>query len=302
MMQRLEYLDIYMYESSQRVFRHPWTNTDGYFRLLLVDPLLYGRGSSALHVTHFYMPNDWAHVPRYAAISHVWDSSDEVLEAASTANRPLFVDTGDKQPKDISWHGLQQAATVAKHMGCEYIWLDFVCLNQLSSKDKKIQIANMGEIYKHATAVLIMVGGVQAAHDLHSGSKWIDRAWTLQEATLNQYAYVIMQWDKGGTGRLEKDGEEVCWIRKMEGDIGYAPLIHLLGMVGKPPKLDIVADFGVFYAKDEKDGSDEDSDGEDDDESDDDSDLNVEDVFKSAWGGFKDVAKEAAEEGAGEAA
>jgi hypothetical protein len=79
-------------------------------------------------------------------------------------------------------------------------------------------------------------------------------------------------------------------------------LTHLLGMVGKPPKLDIVAEFGVFYAKDEKDGSDDDSDGSDDDESDDGSDLDVEDAFKSAWGGFKEVVKDAAEEVAEEAA
>jgi len=71
----------------------------------------------------------------------------------------------------------------ARYLGCEYIWLDFVCLNQLSKIDKQIQISNMGKICKNAAAVLIMVGGVQAAQSLHTKSTWIERARTLQEAT-----------------------------------------------------------------------------------------------------------------------
>jgi hypothetical protein len=85
-------------------------------------------------------------------------------------DRPLLVQI-PKAHHDISWHGLQQAASTTNFLGCEYIWLESLCLNQLSKKDKALQILNMGNIYKITAAVLVVIGGIQAAHDLHSSSE-----------------------------------------------------------------------------------------------------------------------------------
>ena len=75
MPRRPDYLDIRMFEKSQQTFQHPSTNTDGFFRLLHVEPLLRGRGDSALHITHFDLLDRSARLPRYAAISHFLDST-----------------------------------------------------------------------------------------------------------------------------------------------------------------------------------------------------------------------------------
>jgi len=98
--------------------------------------------------------------------------------------------------------GLTQAAMAARKLGCDYIWLDLLCLNQRSSGDKKLQVKNMANIYRKAGAVLIMFGGCGAAQGLDKTSPWIDRAWTLQEATLNGYGttWGLVEWTLPGYG------------------------------------------------------------------------------------------------------
>jgi len=294
----LNHYDMYMSESSRNVFRYPSTDTNGFFRLVLIDPLLRGPNAAAIHVKQFYLYDSFDRVslPPYVAISHVWNSSDEALKAAQAANRPLHVQVEENELRDISWHGLQQAASIAKYLGYEYLWLDFLCLNQLSSADKKLQIKNMGNIYRCAAAVLIMVGGIQAAHDLHSGAEWMDRAWTLQEATLCKETFAVFQWEHEGHGLLVKD-QDRCWVRKMQGNVGYARLLDLLPMVGKPPVLKVVSEFGVVE---------ESEDSESDDTASDTESEGSEIDFKSAWGEFKsgiqEVVQEAVEDVAEEAA
>ncbi|KAM6495080.1 hypothetical protein JOM56_009703 [Amanita muscaria] len=136
--------------------------------------------------------------PNYAAISHVWDPSNETLGTAKHARRPLKVRIKDKPyTQVISWHGLVEAADAASQLGCTYLWLDFLCIDQIprdeENREKQLQIYNMGNIYKNARNVICMLGGVSAVQSLTSRTGWMDRAWTLQEATLNwrrTYAYV----------------------------------------------------------------------------------------------------------------
>ncbi|KAM6495076.1 hypothetical protein JOM56_009699, partial [Amanita muscaria] len=135
---------------------------------------------------------------KYAAISHVWDPSNETLGTAKHANRPLKIRIKDKPyTQVISWHGLVEAADAASKLKCTHLWLDFLCLDQIprgkEDREKELQIYNMGNIYKNARNVICMLGGVSAVQSLTSRTGWMDRAWTLQEATLNwrrTYAYV----------------------------------------------------------------------------------------------------------------
>lgn len=180
---------------------------------------------------------------------------------AKQVDRPLLVQIPEAQ-HDISWHGLQQAASTTNFLGCEYIWLEFLCLNQLSKKDKALQIPNMGNIYKITAAVLVVICGIQAAHDLHSSSEWMEHTWTLQEATLCRNTYVIFQWGKEGHDYLHRDGS-TCWIRKMPGGIAYASLVDLLAMVGKPPKLTLVAEYDVMESALENKSQNESADSDD---------------------------------------
>lgn len=137
-----------------------WSYTEnfvaGALRLVSVQQLLSPDGCtiSLLEWRDF----DWAQheQPSYAAISHVWQASEEVARISDSVNRPLVIDIGQGASHTISWHGLIQAAIAAQHLQCEYIWLDLVCLHQCSHLDKAKQIKNMGNIYKNATAVLVM--------------------------------------------------------------------------------------------------------------------------------------------------
>lgn len=110
-------------------------------------------------------------MPCYAAMSHTWMQSEEVMERARVAGRPVWVQTrldtegGEREPSthELSWLGLVQAATTAEDLDCEYLWVDLLCLNQVDSEDKKKQIANMHRIFANATAVVVMPGGLSAA-------------------------------------------------------------------------------------------------------------------------------------------
>jgi hypothetical protein len=138
-------------------------------------------------------------MPCYVAVSHTWMQSEDVMEKGKVAGRPLWVQTrlekedgekekemeekeqnkeqnevnGEEQEKEekekepstheISWLGLVQAATAAEDLGCEYLWLDLLCLNQVDSEDRRKQIANMHRIFANAAAVVVMPGGLSAA-------------------------------------------------------------------------------------------------------------------------------------------
>ena len=135
--------------------------------------------------------------PKYAAISHVWRSSEQTAQFARKANRPLFIAIEDGlRTYEISWLGLVQTAHGAKSLGCEYLWLDFLCIDQVNRhedrSDKSLQIKNMADIYRHAKVVICMVGGASAMQRSDGQTAWVDRAWTLQEAVLNKDTWVLV--------------------------------------------------------------------------------------------------------------
>jgi hypothetical protein len=170
---------------------------NGGFRLFSVQDLLASTPSPRL----YQLSGDVA-IPalsRYAAISHVWKPGQEVEQIATEKNQPLRIGGDLTQDAVISWFGLVQAAHGAALLGCEYLWLDLLCIDQYSPGDKKLQIKNMGNIYQRAEVVLVMFGGVSAVQRMGSHADWIDRAWTLQEATLCSKTYGLVRWDYGGS-------------------------------------------------------------------------------------------------------
>ena len=190
----------------KEVFRQRWkysTNyTAGALRLVSVKNLLDKRSTSIV-LNEFKNVNWDSEKPKFCAISHVWKPSAEVRRISNRIHRPLEIEVGSERPHTINWHGLVQAARAAEHFGCDYMWLDFLCLHQLSKTDKALQIKNMGNIYRHAQAVLVMPGGVSAAQSQAKDASWINRAWTLQEATLNPNTYVLLDWPRGYSITIE---------------------------------------------------------------------------------------------------
>ncbi|KAK5657620.1 hypothetical protein OQA88_2692 [Cercophora sp. LCS_1] len=201
-------------EADRTTFSYPEeaAYTPGALRLVSVRKLLAAAGTSVIELWEWTggalwprdagvrlvaaLPPQW---PRYAAISHVWAASDDAARLARDADRPLHIQVGGPEPHTISWMGLVQAAVTAHAYRCDYLWLDLLCLDQLSAKDKRLQIHNMAAIYRHASMVVIMPGGVVAAQNFDKPSDWINRAWTFQEATLASRSYVVVNWALPGS-------------------------------------------------------------------------------------------------------
>ena len=194
-------------------YKEDGSHTNGALRLISVKKLLSSTGPATIELVEWsslkawprddptrfgdMLPRQW---PRYAAISHVWEPSEDAARFANEANRPLQIDVGGSAPHTISWLGLVQAATAARAQHrVEYLWLDLLCLNQQSHNDKRMQIKQMAKIYRNAAMVIVMPGGVVAAQGFDKPSSWINRAWTFQEATLGWPIYVLVNWSLPGS-------------------------------------------------------------------------------------------------------
>jgi hypothetical protein len=180
-------------EASRQQWQYSTSYVAGAPRLVSVERLL-DKSTPTIVLDEIHNLNRISETPKYAAISHVWEPSNAVKRISDRINRPLEIEVGPERPHTISWHGLIQAARAAKHLRCDYLWLDFLCLHQLSKTDKALQIKNMKNIYQYAKVVLVMPGGVSAAQPQDKDASSINRAWTLQEATLNPNTYVLLDW------------------------------------------------------------------------------------------------------------
>ena len=186
-------------------FPDPWCFPRSFYRTfttippkiqLYEWPELRSPGSKVKHSSNF---------PAYAAISHVWQMSDEVKRLATAARSNLKIQTDDGL-NTISWVGLREVANAAHQLGCDYFWLDLLCMDQVARPDpveifrendgeKALQINNMANIFRRARTVIVMVGGVAAVQGVSHPSSWMDRAWTLQEAvSCHKHTWAYVYW------------------------------------------------------------------------------------------------------------
>lgn len=232
-------------ERQNAPWRYPSKYTPGALRLMLVEPLL---SSSSSRIFLYEFPhiqldqvcaNSRRSIPKYLAISHVWNPSSAV--ASRRIIRSLYITIRDGE-QEISWLGLMQAALAAKHLECQYIWLDFVCLDQISPRDKSLQIMNMSNIYANCSATVVMPGGVRAAQRLEDDSNWITRAWTLQEAVesarrrIQSVRYALFEWPYEG---YVPYGTWCFNFKNLNEGVAILPVRELLSMHG-PGGLPIV--------------------------------------------------------------
>jgi Tetratricopeptide repeat/NB-ARC domain/Heterokaryon incompatibility protein (HET) len=116
--------------------------------------------------------------------------------------------------------------------------LDLLCVNQVDTDDKQLQVQNMPNIYKNAETVLVMFGGCAAAQGLEHSSPWIERAWTLQESTVNKNTCALI--DMQGLPHIETHvtcniASVSATISRLDGDIGVVNVHQLLKVdIGRP--------------------------------------------------------------------
>jgi hypothetical protein len=122
----------------------PYTTIDP-FRQIRILELAPGAGNDALQgefiVVDLHSPSP------YIALSHHWDrklSTDEII----------FPHGSFRVSKSV--------AGALRHLRCALeprrLWIDSICINQVSKKEKDAQVKIMGEIYRQATSTRVWLG------------------------------------------------------------------------------------------------------------------------------------------------
>lgn len=142
----------------------------------------------------------------YAALSYVWGLKYKMSSQ----------DTGSGRLPSVLPRTIDDAISVVKHLGWNYLWVDRYCIDQNDDNDKREQIGRMGDIYGGSVITIIAAAGEDDdfglpgvgsrrrepqphAHirgrllvstlrrpeqEIHT-SKWATRGWTYQEAALS---------------------------------------------------------------------------------------------------------------------
>ncbi|KAH7186800.1 heterokaryon incompatibility protein-domain-containing protein [Fusarium oxysporum] len=97
---------------------------------------------------------------RYLTLSHCWGGADIVK---------LTKDSLPSFSSDIPLQRLPQnfkdAAAITLFLGCEYLWIDSLCIIQDSVEDWKLEAATMGNVYRYSLCTIAALG----AKDPHGG-------------------------------------------------------------------------------------------------------------------------------------
>ncbi|KAF7587828.1 hypothetical protein BBP40_006680 [Aspergillus hancockii] len=130
---------------------------------------------------------------------HADDVDDQMRIMPMSQKFKVDIDNGDT--KNLSWVSLRQVAHAVQKLGANWFWLDFLCLDQVErkpssgpvDKEKCLLICMMSDVYRYASDVVVMIGGMGAVLGVDKNMSWMDRAWTLQESILckgSTYVYI----------------------------------------------------------------------------------------------------------------
>jgi hypothetical protein len=91
---------------------------------------------------------------RYAALSYVWG---RVNSFETTSNLVAVLKEPDRIERVFSQipKTIQDAYTLAKRLGIQYLWVDALCIVQDDVEEKHPQIQNMYVVYSHALLTII---------------------------------------------------------------------------------------------------------------------------------------------------
>jgi hypothetical protein len=129
----------------------------------------------------------------YAAISYVWKGNplNQTFRDA-----PSLVVAGAEDGDPINLDVLRIACVAAIKSNANYLWLDRICIMQLSQEDNSWQIRRMAHVYKKCGTCFILPGGLGRLVRLDEETAWINRSWTLQEALVPAATKCLFHWRK----------------------------------------------------------------------------------------------------------
>jgi hypothetical protein len=112
------------------------------FRIFILEPGVIGPNIVG-KIKHF----DFLQHPPYVALSYVWGQEP-----------PIHHITVNKQVTFIRpnlYHSLQRIRLRNSRL---YIWIDSICINQRSDRERILQVRRMATIYRRASGVLVWLG------------------------------------------------------------------------------------------------------------------------------------------------
>ncbi|PBK64631.1 hypothetical protein ARMSODRAFT_1006975 [Armillaria solidipes] len=175
-----------------------------------------------------------------SAISHAWMDKEDRMNVQTPING---YEWPAPMPKDAN---LDLIRIEMLNLGAEYVWLDVLCLRQVSEQrddlhldEWKLDVPTIGRVYRmaHGRVVCYFSGLGRPlslkAGDFESDTYWFRRAWTLQEI---QHRMVI-GGDTGDDRITEKEMRmrieiQLSWLRenKSVGGLGMPVFIALSEM------------------------------------------------------------------------
>lgn len=135
---------------------------------------------------HIFKTEDFTKVPRYAILSHVWDSHDE---AVSPGSFKAALQHG-RTHRDRLGHGFQKIITFCRQAaadGLEYAWADTGCIDKENEVELSFAINSMFRWYQKSAVCYVYLADVPRNVNLADPnsafvkSRWFTRGWTLQE-------------------------------------------------------------------------------------------------------------------------
>ncbi|KAL7905427.1 hypothetical protein GGI35DRAFT_137928 [Trichoderma velutinum] len=134
----------------------------------------------------------------FAAVSYVWRGNVPDADFDGRAfNVPIPQAEGAEPGDPIGIEVLHEACMASMACGASHLWLDRLCIMQMSKEDKKWQILHMFEIYQRFHVCIVAPGGIQCLVRLDEETQWIHRGWTLQEAVAPPRVVVMFSWALG---------------------------------------------------------------------------------------------------------
>jgi hypothetical protein len=91
---------------------------------------------------------------RYAALSYCWGGQQEIV-----ANEGSWEVMTQGIALSVLPKTIQDAVTVTRRLGLQYLWVDALCIKQDSEEDWASESSKMGDIYGNATITIAAAGG-----------------------------------------------------------------------------------------------------------------------------------------------
>ncbi|KAG2008357.1 hypothetical protein CC2G_013795 [Coprinopsis cinerea AmutBmut pab1-1] len=151
------------------------------------------------------------------AISHSWMETElqqSVYTPVNGREWPVPI------PRDTT---LARIRVELLNLGAEYVWLDVLCLRQKKEGDPekealrveewRLDVPTIGNVYHQGAVIVHYFSGLGRPFqvgDLDSDRHWLNRAWTLQEISMNSVKGGIASYSEGvANPKVDENGEYI---------------------------------------------------------------------------------------------